>query len=481
MINQIKNIRKSLPLPLRRGYGWVKRKFAPHWIWDTKEFQSYFEFLQKSQWWSISELEAYQLEQLSRLVKFSYEKVPYYKNSFDMKHIKPSDIKALEDLEILPIITKEEVRSHIDEFIPTDVDRSKLRHWVTGGSSGLPLSVYLDSFYSAMIEESFRLRQRMWAGYQKYDRRATLLRQQVCDSSMRKCWDYYNIENELALSSRDMTEKNMVAYIKLIQEFKPLFLDGYPSALEIFARHVIRNNIVLPPMKAIFSEAEALFPGQRALIESAFNTKVFSGYGMSEGVADATECDQHNGYHVSMEYGIFELVDNQSNIIKGRGLPGFVVGTGFHNSVMPLLRYQMFDVAVLSDEVCTCKRQAPIIKSFIGRAGEYFVGKSGKLVPLQLVWSGRHPIWSRIREMKYFQQFEGEVIANIVKTPQFVDDKDVKVLQDEIKKVLTEDEFKVNIKFVDCLPLTHRGKMNFLEQKINLDLGNIVKPSLQEN
>ena len=329
-----------------------------------------------------------------------------------------------------------------------------------------------------MIEESFRLRQRMWAGYQKYDRRATLLRQEVCDSSFNKCWDYYNIENELALSSRDMTEKNMLSYSKLIQEFKPLYLDGYPSALEIFARYIKRNNTSLPPMKGIFSEAEALFPGQRALIESVFNTKMFSGYGMSEGVADATECDQHKGYHVSMEYGIFELVDNRSNVITELGSPGFVVGTGFHNPVMPLIRYQMFDVAIMSDEVCSCKRQAPIIKSFIGRAREFFVGKSGKLVPLQLVWSGRHLIWSKIREMSYFQQYEGEVIANIVKTPQFIDDKDVTILHEEIGKVLTADEFNVQIKFVDSLPLTHRGKMNFLEQKINLDLGDIVNANM---
>lgn len=471
---EIASIRKSLPLPIRRVAGWVKRRISRHWLWDSKEFQQYFEFLQKSQWWSLDELKAYQLERLKELIKFAYEKVPYYQRSLKGKHLNPSDIKTLDDLQLLPLITKEEVREHINEFIPVDVDRSKLRMWVTGGSSGLPLSVYLDNFYSSMIEEAFSLRQRMWAGYKQYDRKVTLLRQPVGASYNNRCWDFYNRENEIVLSSRDMTEDNMFEYVELIYKFKPLIVVGYPSALEIFARFIKRNGFVLPSLMAVFSGAEALFPGQRSLIESAFNTKAFSGYGMSERVADATECEQHCGYHISMEYGILELLDKNCEPINKAGVAGVVVGTGFHNNVMPLIRYQMFDVAVFSSEACLCKRNAPLVKSFVGRAREYFVGRSGKLVPLQLVWSGRHPVWSKIREMKYYQHFQGEVLAKIVPSPKHFDKDAAKELQDEIKKVLTEDEFEVQIEFVESLPLTHRGKLNFLDQTIPLDFADIT-------
>jgi len=471
---KISSIRKSLPLPLKRAYGWTKRLFSRHWLWDSKEFQEYFDFLQKSQWWSLKELEAYQLEQLKNLVRFAYEKVPFYQRSFRDKRLNPSDIKTLDDLRLLPLITKEEVREHLEEFIPVDVDRSKLRMWVTGGSSGLPLSVYMDNFYSSMIEEAFSLRQRMWAGYKQYDRKATLLRQAVSDSCDNTCWDYYSRENEIVLSSRDMTEMNMFEYIELMNEFKPLFVVGYPSALEIFARCIKRNDLALPPVKAVFSGAEALFPEQRSLIESAFKTKVFSGYGMSERVADATECEQHCGYHVNMEYGILELLDKNYEPIHKSGVSGVVVGTGFHNNVMPLIRYQMFDVAVISGEACACKRNAPLVKSFIGRTREYFVGRSGKLVPLQLVWSGRHPVWSKIREMKYYQQREGEVLAKIVPSPKHFDEDAAKELLDEMRKVLTEDEFNIQLEFVESLPLTHRGKLNFLDQKLPLDFADIM-------
>jgi phenylacetate-CoA ligase len=257
------SIRKSLPLPLRIGYGWVKRKISPHWLWENKRFQDYFDFLQKSQWWSLDELKAYQLEQLKELVKFAYEKVPYYQRSFREKRVHPADIKTLDDIQLLPLITKEEVRNHLDEFIPIDVDRSKLRIWVTGGSSGLPLSVYLDNYYSSMIEEAFSLRQRLWAGYKKYDRKVNLTRVAPGNFFADRCWDYNNNENEIILKSHDMSEKNMFEFVEVINEFKPLFLVGYPSALEIFSRCIIRNKLVLPAIKAIFSGSESLFPGQR--------------------------------------------------------------------------------------------------------------------------------------------------------------------------------------------------------------------------
>ncbi len=469
--NKIRMYGKSLPLSIRRGVGWVKRKVSPHWLWESKEFKDYFDFLQKSQWWSLEELKAYQLEQLKELVQFAYEKVPYYQRSFKEHRIQPSDVKTLEDIQLLPMITKEEVRSHVDEFIPTGVDRSKLRVWVTGGSSGVPLKVYQDLFYCCMIEEAFSLRQRLWTDYRQYDRKVTLTRDP--HNRIEKCWDYNNKENEIVLSSFDMTEKNMFEYVDVIHKFKPRIMVGYPSALEIFARFLKRNNLFLPPMSGIFCGSEALFPGQRAMIESACGCKIFSGYGMSERVADATECDKHSGYHINMEYGIFELLDKDSNPITSPDVSGVVVGTGFHNNVMPLIRYQMFDVGVYADEKCSCGRSAPLVKAFKGRLREYFVGRSGKLMPLQLIWAGRHPVWSKIKEMQFAQERKGEVLVRIVRAPNYYDEEVIKELRSEVTKILTEVEYKIDFEFVDSLPLTHRGKLNFLDQKIPLDFESI--------
>jgi len=152
-----------------------------------------------------------------------------------------------------------------------------------------------------------------------------------------------------------------------------------------------------------------------------------------------------------------------------------VVGTGFHNNVMPLIRYQMFDVATYAKEKCACQRNSPLVGSFKGRIREYFVGKSGKLVPLQLIWSGRHPVWSKVREMRFVQECEGEITAEIVRAPTHTDEEVIRELKSEVGKVLVEDDFKIQFQFIDHLPLTHRGKLNFLDQKIPLDFEDITE------
>ena len=472
-LNDVWGYRKSLPLPVRRAAGWVKRHVSPHWLWESKEFKAYFEFLQKSQWWSLEETKSFQLEQLQELVKFAYEKVPYYRRVYKEKRVHPSDIKKLEDIQLLPSITKDEVRSHIDDFIPDGVDKSTLRVWVTGGTSGIPLKVYQDLFYSCMIEEAFSLRQRLWTDYKQYDRKATLNRDP--NKRTKKCWDFNNTENELILSSFDMTESNMLEFTRVIKDFKPRIMVGYPSALEVFGRFLIRNNITLPPLHGVFCGSEALFPGQRALIEAAYNCDMFPSYGMSERVADATECEKHCGYHISMEYGVFELLDENLEPITAPDVDGVVVGTGFHNNVMPLIRYQMFDIGTYSGETCSCGRSAPLIKEFKGRVREYFVGKSGKLMPLQLIWSGRHPVWSKIKEMQFVQESKGEITAKIVRAPNYSDEEVTRELRSEVGKIMSEDDFRIDFQFVDHMALTHRGKLNFLDQKLPINFEEITK------
>lgn len=42
---------------------------------------------------------------------------------------------------------------------------------------------------------------------------------------------------------------------------------------------------------------------------------------MTEKIIDAVDCEKHQGYHVGMEYGIFELLDQDNDPIDGAGIP----------------------------------------------------------------------------------------------------------------------------------------------------------------
>jgi len=293
------------------------------------------------------------------------------------------------------------------------------------------------------------------------------------NETQRACWDYNTIENELVLAGRSMNEENLAEFTKKIREFKPKYLEGLASSVEVLARFMSRNGIEDIRVKGIFCEAERVHRWQREFIEPQFHSRVWAGYGMSERCADAVECEQHQGYHVSMEYGILELVDKNDEPITQAGEIGNVVGTGFHTWEMPFIRYRMNDLATYAAHSCPCGRQLTLIRDFMGRMREFLVSKTGTLVPAQLLWTGRHPVWARIREMNILQEREGEFVLRIVKAPQFSSAEIERDVLEESYKVLNHGEFQVRVQFMEELPLTVRGKLGVLEQKLPIEFADL--------
>ena len=56
-------------------------------------------------------MRALQLERLQTEVKYEYEHVPYYAEKMDKAGVKPEDIQTLEDIALLPFLTKEDLES----------------------------------------------------------------------------------------------------------------------------------------------------------------------------------------------------------------------------------------------------------------------------------------------------------------------------------------------------------------------------------
>jgi phenylacetate-CoA ligase len=262
-----------------------------------------------------------------------------------------------------------------------------------------------------------------------------------------------------------MTEENLFRYVQKIKEFQPKFIYAYPSSVEILARFMKRNAVTITTIKAIICTAETLYPQQKRLIESQFGCRTFGKYAMTERAVEAVECEQHQGYHVNMENGIFELLDRYDEPIKRTGVPGRVAGTGFDTFGMPLIRYVTDDIAEYAPSICSCKRQSTLIQDFKGRLRELVFSKSGYIAPIHPIY-GHGPLFTKIRELKFLQEREGELVAQIAKAPAFSEAEVAKEFLDEFYTKFNKDEFNVKIVFVDRVPRTGRGKLGLLEQRL---------------
>src|SRR5207249_8973126 len=129
--------------------------------------------------------------------------------------------------------------------------------------------------------------------------------------------------------------------------------------------NVVANFRAREPMAdrqagAIISSAQTLPPETRALIEAQFGCKVFDKYGAREFSGMAHQCDAHRGYHVNAESYIVEVVRDGRPAAEGE--VGMVLVTDLNNRCVPMIRYQLGDLAVATSRVCPCGRGLPMIE-----------------------------------------------------------------------------------------------------------------------
>ena len=296
-----------------------------------------------------------------------------------------------------------------------------------------------------------------------------LLADRVIESSTG--WDYNSDLNALVLTASRLDERHMHEYVRVIRRFRPKFMSAYPSAAEIFASFVQRQGIRDIRLQAVFLESERVYPWQRELVQVAFGGQVLVGYGQSERVIDAVECELRQGYHLNMAYGVMEIVDKDFRPIWQPGVPGRVVGTGLDNYAMPFIRYLLDDVAMWADHDCGCGRRSPLVADFVGRPTEMVVSRSGQRLPLISFYAGtaHRRIRPMIVDIKFVQERAGEVTARLALAPEapreYIRAEFLRLLRER----LDAREFEVDVILVDEIPAQAGGKRGYLDQRLPLD------------
>ena len=372
-----------VPIPLQNaivswwGRRLVKERFGP-------EYERWREFLDRSERFSPDEMRAYQDERLRAIVAHSYETVPYYRKSMDSLRLKPEDIAAVEDLRKLPILTKDTIRSNLKRMISTALSSRELKRVYTSGTTGDMVEFYWDMELEK-LNNACLWRARGWGDFQFGEPYATMLGKQVAPLEQKKppFWRYNRSWNQLFLSPHHLARKNLPNYIEAMRDSGVVMLDAYPSTATVLARFLEETDDYLP-LKCVFTTAEPLLPPDRGVISERFRCDVFDGYSQAERVVYTAECEQHAGHHLFQEYGICEVVDGNGDPVE-TGRPGRLIGTSLHNVGMPLLRYDVGDVAALSDRTCACGRSLPMLGLVATRQGDIITTPDGRLLPPLMV------------------------------------------------------------------------------------------------
>lgn len=418
--------------------------------WNIKKSLS---FLQKSQWWSYDELKEFQNKRLRVLIKHAYNNVPYYKEIMKAKGLTPDDIQTTRDLPKLPIMTKELFKKNFPEKLTaSNIPTGHKMKRSSSGSTGTPIQYYmLKEAYG--FNKACNLRGWYWMGFRLGDKLVKISQNQR-STFLKRMQDKLD---RTQLFSQSYTKENFKQFIDDFNSFKPSYLRSYPDPIHFLSQIMQDDNIQLTGLKAINTTGNILFPEVRELVEDRFNTRIFDSYSC-EGGPNFFECETHECYHSSMEYGVAEILNDEGAEV-GPGEQGRLYTTDLWNLASPFIRYDSKDVVVKSKNKCSCGRELLSISQVIGRDNDIIIAPNGKYLIAQTFTTYFKYIPSII-QFQIYQQTLNDVEIRIK-----VDETFKQEIKSEIRNYWIDYMGKncnIEVKIMDEIPLAPSGKRRFL-------------------
>ncbi|HEU0306965.1 MAG TPA: phenylacetate--CoA ligase family protein, partial [Lysobacter sp.] len=239
------------------------------------------------------------------------------------------------------------------------------------------------------------------------------------------------------------------AYLDALVRFDPVVIQAYPSSIGFLAAWMMgaRRRYRGNSLRGIVTSSETLADGRRREIESAFGRRVFDWYGQAERVAAIGTCEQGR-YHLLSDYSFVETLPAEDGLFE-------LVGTGFGNAAMPLIRYRCGDLVLPASprERCACGRSFPLIEQVIGRVDDAIKLADGRSIGrLDHIFKGVDGILeAQIRQ----ERFDAITIL-IVPSPEY-GDRTREALHNNARYRLG-DGTSLDIRLVDMIPRTRNGK-----------------------
>lgn len=332
---------------------------------------------------SRKDLEALQLERLQVLVKRVYEKIPFYKESFDKAGVKPEDIKTLDDLTKFPFTVKQDMRDAYPFGLFAVPREEVVRVHCSSGTTGTATVV---GYTQADLER--------WG-----DCFARFLYAAGCgpESTLQVSYGYglftgglgaHNGGERAGCTVLPMSTGNTKRQVRLMKDFGVDCLCCTPSyALNI--AEVAEEEGYNPrefPIHAGILGAEPCSEATRAEIEQKLGIQVFDIYGLSEvmGPGVACECEKQHGLHVCEDQFIIEIVDPKTLQPVPDGEWGEVVFTTLCKDCSPLVRYRTRDISRILVGECECGRTFRRMDRIAGRTDDMMILRGVNVFPSQI-------------------------------------------------------------------------------------------------
>jgi phenylacetate-CoA ligase len=465
---------------LRRLYFRLYMRLMPlhHWM-ITRNAGYYHRVLDRSQWLPPDAVRELQEAKLRRLINHAYWHVPYYREIMDRDGIKPEHIRTLDDLQKLPLLSKQDVRENLYFDLMSDSHRKKdVYRITTSGSTGQPLVAWVDR-HQLEFRWAATLRSQEWTGYRFGDRTVRLWHQTIGmdrKQVFKEKLDAWMCRRKF-VPAFELNAAGIKGMERLIRRHRPTLVDGYAESFHYLASLGLDPSLRQLGIRGLMSSAQTLDADSRREIETAFGTRVFDKYGSREFSGIAYECEAHAGHHVVGECYIVEILVNDRPAQPGE--LGEVVVTDLNNYVMPFIRYRIGDLAYAMDdgEACPCGRGLPRIGAVEGRVQSVVLGANGVAMPGTFFAHVLKDYSYALARFQIEQPAPGEIVFRYIPAPRF----HPRVLQEivaEFRRYLGE-ETRIREEAVERIEMVRTGKHQVVINRVPLNyqaMENVLDP-----
>lgn len=332
---------------------------------------------------TAEDIKVYQEEKLQELLQYLATKSPFYQALFSKEKIDISTITTLEDLQKIPVTTKDDLQKHNDDFLCVSKDKV-IDYVTTSGTLGSPVTIALTDndldrlAYNEAI--SFAC-----AGITKND---TVQLMTTIDRRFMAGLAYFLGIRKLGASIIRVGAGIPELQWDSILKFKPTYLIAVPSFLLKLIEYAENNAIDYnkSSVKGVVCIGESIRNEDFSLnilgekITSKWNVQLFSTYASTEMSTAFTECSEGKGGHHHPELIIIEILDENNNTVKNEEY-GELTITTIGVEGMPLLRFKTGDIVKIHQEPCNCGRNTFRLSPVVGRKKQMIKYKGTTVYP----------------------------------------------------------------------------------------------------
>ncbi len=325
---------------------------------------------------SVKERKVMQDQALAAMVKLGYKKSPRLKKILDAAKITHAKVKTREDLENLPVTSREKL---VEMEVKTPPYAG-----LANPSIGIDrIFTSPGPVYEPHLSESDYLWARAFfaAGIGPGDVALNAFSYHLVAAGL----TFHNGLRKVGATVVPSGTSSSQVQVQLIRDLKVTAYVGTPSFLMSIINQAKEMGYNFKKdfrvKKACFA-AEPLLPALRQAFEKEYGMDTYQMYGATEVGDIAYECPQKSGWHICEET-IVEIVDPVTGKNVAPGELGEVVVTRL-NDIFFLLRFGTGDLSRLITEKCKCGRTSYRLAGIAGRVGDAVKVRGLFVAPSQL-------------------------------------------------------------------------------------------------